>query len=93
MPRCQTFARLPLDGETDPGDEKALHALLEAAGWHQFSMQGMLTYTADYCPTHKKATSEGVREWGGTPTPIREDVVGGLVVHKVVRQGRNAAAA
>lgn len=92
MPRCQTFARLPLDGETDPGDEKALYALLAEAGWHQFSVQGMLTYTADYCPTHKKATSEGIRGWVGQPTPIREEVEDGLVVHRSRRAIRNGVA-
>jgi hypothetical protein len=92
MPKCQTFARLPLD-HPRPNDRKALQELLAAAGWHQYSYQGMVTYTADYCPDHKKATSEGIRGWAGNPTPISERVEAGLVVHRARRQGKNAVAA
>lgn len=88
-PKCQAFVRLPLDSE-HLHDPRKLHELAAAAGWTQFQAQGLVTYTADYCPTHKGSGMAGIRGWGQAPTPLREDVEAGLVVHRSRRAIRNS---
>lgn len=87
MPGCKTSARLALDTPSPnifaARDDRAtfnrvddvsdVRKVAAEHGWTTYRLTGLLTYTADYCPDHAGATSEGIRGMGGgRPTPINE---------------------
>lgn len=59
--RCGESFRLPFDSACTAHDIQHVRAHAAGEGWHTYSMQGLSWYTADYCPQHPKATSQGIR--------------------------------
>lgn len=66
---CGELFRLPMDSDCVADDLNHVRAHAAAEGWHTYSLTGLMRYTADYCPKHPKATSEGIR---GAQFPSRK---------------------
>jgi hypothetical protein len=61
MRGCDELFRLPIDSDCVTDNRQHVRAHAAGEGWHTYSVQGLAWYTADYCPKHPKATSEGIR--------------------------------
>ena len=74
-PRCGELFRLPIDSTCTVDDLNHVRRHAAGDGWHTYSLTGLMRYTADYCPKHRKSTSEGIRgaEFGSRKPPCEFD--------------------